>query len=133
MPLGITVAGESRPAHTAGPIEVEPCGGGWVLRSDAVGRDHWGNVGLATQRDAHPVHGGGVSPETARANALLWAGAAGMLQAIDDSLFALNECSEAEQTEVVGNVCQLLWEAARVARGEAKASLEPGARQESLL
>lgn len=123
----------ARPAHTSGLIEVEPCGGGWVLRSASVGRDYYGNIGMALQRDQHPVHGGGVSPATSRANAVLWAGAAGMLQAIDDSLLALNTCSEEEQAEVVGNVCQLLWEAARVARGEAKPPLEPGARQESLL
>ena len=61
-------------------LEIHEVTGGYVLRDPKLGKDHWGHVGLAIQRDASKVHGGGIDAETARKRALLWAHAEELLQ-----------------------------------------------------
>lgn len=63
----------SETKHTPGPWRL---GDGAAVSeltivSDAVGAGYFGAIGGATQRDPHPVHGGGISQETAEANARL--------------------------------------------------------------
>lgn len=53
-----------------------------MLESPDVGHGYYSGVGHATQRDPHPVHGGGVDAATARANAQLMATAWKMLPAL---------------------------------------------------
>jgi hypothetical protein len=60
---------------TPGPIIVEESAGGYVLKAESVGAGYYAGIGGATQRDPHPVHGSGISRETALANATLWAAA----------------------------------------------------------
>lgn len=81
-------------AHTPGPIEFEERTGGYVLRAPAVGPaqpeyGHYQTIGSATQRNPHPKHGGGVSMETANANARLWAAAPDLLSACEAALVVL--------------------------------------------
>ena len=71
--------------HTPGP---------WVVRdadtmcpvidSPNVGKGYWASLATATQRDPHPREGGGISMETARANARLIAAAPELLEALEE-------------------------------------------------
>jgi hypothetical protein len=67
---------------TPGPITVEESAGGYVLKSESVGAGYYAGIGGATQRDPHPVDGGGISRETALANATLWGAAPQLLEAL---------------------------------------------------
>ena len=63
-------------------VSDEHMNNGGLLVADSVGRGYFSAVGHATQRDPNPVHGGGISQETARANAHLWAAAPAMYEAL---------------------------------------------------
>lgn len=67
-------------------VRDEPAVGGYVIESPDVGHGYFSGVGCATQRDPNPIHGGGISDETARANAALWAAAPEMREALGDDL-----------------------------------------------
>jgi hypothetical protein len=73
--------------HTLGPIVIRESTGGYTLCADSVGPakpegGHYQVIGSATQREPHPKHGGGVTWETAQANAALWAAAPAMFAAL---------------------------------------------------
>ena len=70
--------------HTQGPIIVGEVCGGFKLSAESVGAGYFGSIGCATQRDPHPVHGGGISRDTALANATLWAAASLLLASLDE-------------------------------------------------
>ena len=73
-------------APTQGPIAVEEVCGGFKMSTESVGSGHFGSIGCATQRDPHPIHGGGISSETALANATLWSAAELLLAACEEVL-----------------------------------------------
>lgn len=64
----------------------------WVIRDDGqsymmpiidspnVGKGYFASIGQATQRDPNPIHGGGISIETATANGHLMAHAPRLLE-----------------------------------------------------
>ena len=78
-------------------VSDEHTNNGGLLVADSVGRGYFSAVGHATQRDPNPIHGGGISHETARANAHLWAASPDMYEALRDVLDELLKASN--QTE----------------------------------
>lgn len=77
---------------TPGPYSLDPLNP-LVIRSDAVGTGYYGAIATVTQRDPHPVHGGGVSQVTAEANAALFVAAPKMHEALlttRDNIRSLN-------------------------------------------
>lgn len=68
--------------HTPGPLTYAETTGGYTIRSESVGKGYFSSVGHATQRDPNPQHGGGISHETAEANARLWSTAPDLLEAL---------------------------------------------------
>jgi len=66
--------------HTPGPWKISNESASPLINSDAVGIGYFGNIAIAIQRDSNPVHGGGISKDTALANAKLIAAAPEMLE-----------------------------------------------------
>ena len=66
--------------HTRAPITITEVVGGFALQAESVGKGYYSNIGIAMQRDPQPLNGGGISQETAAANAKLTA-ASPMLRA----------------------------------------------------
>jgi hypothetical protein len=54
-----------------------------TIVADAVGVGYYGVIGGATQRDPHPVHGGGIPQAVAEANARLMIAAPELLDVVD--------------------------------------------------
>jgi hypothetical protein len=69
--------------HTAGPWTTR-LNGCWVISSKAIENNgpnpYFSTLAMVTQRDPNPVHGGGISEETAKANAHLIAAAPELLE-----------------------------------------------------
>ena len=83
------MATKTEAKFTTGSIETSERTGGVVLLAPSVGpanpeHGHFRIIGIATQRDPHPKYGGGVSLETAHANARLWAQAHAMYVLLND-------------------------------------------------
>lgn len=54
----------------------------WQVQAASVGKGYWSTLGSFCQRDSHPVHGGAITVETAKANATLAAAAPDLLEAL---------------------------------------------------
>lgn len=76
--------------HTPGRITVSECGGGYRLADPREKDPYYATIGVAIQRHPHPTLGvGGISDDTAKANAMLWAAAPDLLDAAKQVVEAL--------------------------------------------
>ena len=111
-------------SHTQGPIAVEEVCGGFKLSAESVGSGHFGSIGCATQRDPHYVHGGGISRETALANATLWAASPQLLASLEELIALYSDAIGEEMGE--HNECECIGcDALASARAAARAAKEP--------
>lgn len=58
----------------------------WQIQSASVGKGYYSTIGSFCQRDKHPIHGGSISNETARANAVLASKAPEMFTLLAEAL-----------------------------------------------
>lgn len=80
--------------HTPGPWAVRDDGYDYPcppIDAEAVGRGYYASVANAIQRDPHPQHGGGISRQTAAANARLIAAAPDLLAACRHAMDCLTQ------------------------------------------
>lgn len=120
-------------SYTSGPLVAGAFGPG-TISSQRVGSGHYGVIGIATQRDPHPIFGGGVSRETSNANARLWAAAptlVGLLcRAIEASGFSLSGPTDlrAAENEEPAWICNARLVIARIPAGHSGAIIHPEER-----
>lgn len=62
--------------------------GSYQIRDESIGKGYYSIVGVFSQRNAHPVHGGGISGDTAKAHAILAVAAPELLAALHVALRA---------------------------------------------
>ena len=69
---------------TAGPFYTVTDTNSPIICSNSTGTGYYSHIGTASQRDPHPIHGGGISCAEANANAQLWSAAPELYAALDD-------------------------------------------------
>ena len=93
-----------------------------IIDSPTVGKGYFASIGQATQRDPNPVHGGGISIQTATANGHLMASAPRLLEIAQEQAaeiarlkqYTCEACADADSCDRVGRAANRQCAAFRV-------------------